>query len=78
MDNLNIHLMQPSETITVNRAELDGMVMVCAKVLSAPPRNCDKYSHDEALQVWASEKSNEHNGCFDVWLYEVAKEGDEK
>ena len=46
--------------------------------LSAPPRNCDKYSHDEALQVWASEKSNEHNGCFDVWLYEVAKEGDEK
>lgn len=37
MDNLNIHLMQPSELITVNRAELDGMVMVCEKALAAMP-----------------------------------------
>lgn len=43
--------------------------------LAAPPRNCDKFSHDEALQVWASEKGNEHNGCFDEWLYEIAKDG---
>ena len=41
MDNLNIHLMQPSEQITVNRAELDGMVMVCEKALAIPLRNCD-------------------------------------
>jgi hypothetical protein len=45
---------------------------------SAPPRNCDRYSHDEALRVWASEEKNEHNGCFDEWLYEIAKEGDAK
>lgn len=46
--------------------------------LAAPARNCDQYSHDEALQLWASEKGNEHNGCFDVWLYEIAKEGGPK
>ena len=46
--------------------------------LATPPRNCDKYSHDEALQVWASGKENERNGCFDEWLYEIAKEGGAK
>ena len=46
--------------------------------LAATPRNCDRYSHDEALQVWASEKENESNGCFDEWLYEIAKEGGAK
>lgn len=46
MDNLNIHLMQPSELITVNRAELEGMVMVCEKALAAPSRNCDMYGGD--------------------------------
>ena len=50
----------------------------CRKALGAPPRNCDRYSHDEALQVWASEKGNERNGCFDEWLYEIAKEGGAK
>ena len=51
---------------------------IAKAALAAPPRNCDKYSHDEALQVWASEKENEHNGCFDEWLYEIAKEGGAK
>lgn len=46
--------------------------------LAAPERNCDRYSHAEALQVWASEKENERNGCFDEWLYEIAKEGGAK
>lgn len=46
--------------------------------LAEPPRNCDRYSHDEALQVWASEKENERNGKFDEWLYEIAKEGGAK
>ena len=41
MDNLNIHLSMPSERITINRAELDGMVMVCEKALAAPVRQCD-------------------------------------
>lgn len=53
MDNLNIHLMQPSELITVNRAELDGMVMVCEAALSAPPRNCDKVKTSwDVLKEW--------------------------
>ena len=43
----------------------DAIAEEIRQALSAPPRNCDRYSHDEALQVWASEKENEHNGCFD-------------
>lgn len=42
--------------------------------LSAPARNCDVYTHDEALEVWAAENENERNGCFDEWLYHVAAE----
>lgn len=42
--------------------------------LAAPPRNCDKYSHDEALNIWAAENENERNGCFDEWLYHEATE----
>ena len=42
--------------------------------LAAPPRNCDRYSHDEALSVWAAEKENGKNGCFDEWLYAPATE----
>lgn len=45
--------------------------------LSAPPRNCDKYSHDEALRIWSSLPESKENGCFDVWLYAEAK-GDAK
>ena len=57
MDNLNIHLVQPSEQITVNRAELDGMVMVCEKALAAPPRNCDRFkTKEEAATAFANEK----------------------
>ena len=37
--------------------------------LAKPPRNCDKYSHEKALEVWAAEKENALNGCFDEWLY---------
>jgi hypothetical protein len=42
--------------------------------LAAPPRNCDRYSHDEALKVWMAEKENERNGCFDEWLFAPATE----
>ena len=47
MDNLNIHLMQPSELITVNRAELDGMVMVCEKALAALAETEKEGGNDE-------------------------------
>ena len=40
--------------------------------LSAPPRNCDKYSHDQALRIWSAEPENPMNGCFDEWLYAPA------
>ena len=42
--------------------------------LAAPPRNCDRYSHDEALSVWLAEKENGKNGYFDEWLYAPATE----
>ena len=43
--------------------------------LAAPARNCDVYTHDEALEVWAAEKEGPNNGCFDEWLYHNATEG---
>ena len=42
--------------------------------LAAPPRNCDKYSHDQALRIWSAEPENPMNGCFDDWLYAPATE----
>lgn len=47
---------------------------LATEALSAPARNCDVYTHDEALEVWEAEKENERNGCFDEWLYHVAAE----
>lgn len=41
--------------------------------LSAPPRNCDLYSHDEALRIWSSLPESKENGCFDEWLFAEAK-----
>ena len=82
MDNLNIHLMQPIELITVNRAELDGMVMVCEKALAAPPRNCDILTDfNDAITTLADER-NWHDGKWDSerycilasWLFAPATE----
>lgn len=42
--------------------------------LAAPPRNCDKYPHDQALRIWSADPENPMNGCFDVWLYAPAAE----
>ena len=42
--------------------------------LAAPPRNCNKYPHDQALRIWSAEPENPMNGCFDVWLYAPATE----
>ena len=47
---------------------------VCRAALSKPPRNCDLYAHDEALEAWVVENENERYGCFDEWLYHVAEE----
>ena len=90
MDNLNIHLMQPSELITVNRAELDGMVMVCEKALAAPPRNCDMplvvdgLAYSNADKAWLVFKRNNPDAYFDVpgflrcidWLLAPANESE--
>jgi len=46
--------------------------------LAKPVRNCDKYSHDEALRIWSAEPENPMNGCFDEWLYLPATEGGAK
>ena len=49
-------------------------------LLHTPPRNCDEYSHEEALRIWSAEPENPLNGCFDEWLYCPAtkKKGGEK
>lgn len=65
-------------TYTFSQIEVEHINEAIDAALAAPPRNCDKFSHDEALQVWASEKGNERNGCFDEWLYEIAKDGGAK
>lgn len=42
--------------------------------LATPPRNCDLYSHEEALQIWAAKEEKDIVSCFDVWLYEKGGE----
>lgn len=46
---------------------------IAENALSTPPRNCDLYSHDEALRIWSSLPESKENGCFDVWLFAEAK-----
>lgn len=53
--------------------DITKAIKKCFAALSATPRNCDRYSHDEALTIWAAEKENGYNGCFDEWLYSTAK-----
>ena len=59
---------------------VSALTQICARLssrinaaLAAPLKNCDRYSHDEALEIWAAEKENGYNGCFDEWLYSTAK-----
>lgn len=47
MDNLKIHLLQPIDQITINRAELEAMVKDCSEALAKPPRNCDVGTEQE-------------------------------
>lgn len=63
-----------------NEQSIKDMRNIIKHALAAPPRNCDKYSHDEALRIWSAEPENPMNGCFDVWLYAPATEqkGDAK
>ena len=51
---------------------LDQIEKWAKSVIDAPARNCDVYAHDEALSVWAEEKEDASNGCFDEWLYKDA------
>lgn len=67
-----------SEKYMKNCPHISGMIHTgiaarCRTALAVPPRNCDRYSHDEALEIWSSEKENGHNGCFDEWLYSTAE-----
>lgn len=48
---------------------LDVIYEKACAALAEPARNCDVYTHDEALQIWSAENENERNGCFDEWLY---------
>lgn len=41
--------------------------------ISLIPRNCDLYSHDDALRIWNSLPDSRENGWFDEWLYAEAK-----
>ena len=65
---MSIHLVVPSERITVNRAELDGMVMVCEKALAEPPRNCDVGKPEE--QYKRHEKLCDNTACIDCPVHE--------
>lgn len=49
------------------------IIRKCEAALSALPRNCDLYSHDEALRIWSSLPESEEDGCFDEWLFAEAK-----
>lgn len=67
-----------SEKYMKNCPHISGMIYTgiaakCRTARAAAPRNCDRYSHDEALTIWSAEKENGENGCFDEWLYATAK-----
>ena len=51
---------------------LDQIEKWTKSAIATPARNCDVYAHDEALSVWAAEKEDASNGCFDEWLYKDA------
>lgn len=57
---------------------IKGTIEIVNAALSSPPRNCDLYSHDEALRIWSSLPASKENGCFDVWLLAEAKEVTER
>lgn len=56
--------------------EILELIQIAESALAAPPRNCDKFSHYDALNVWAAENEKERNGCFDEWLYHTVQEGE--
>ena len=43
--------------------------------LNDPARNCDLYSHEEALQIWSELPETNKTRCFDEWLFAEAKGG---
>ena len=57
---------------------LRSMEVAMNHALSAPPRNCDVYSHKDALAKWSAEKENKDNGCFDEWLYHKYKQEEKR
>ena len=61
-----------------NEQSIKDMRNIIRQAISEPQRNCDKYSHDEALRIWSAEQENAMNGCFDEWLYLPATEGGAK
>jgi len=42
--NIRIHLASPSQSIEMNRKELEAMLEECERALAAPARNCDRYA----------------------------------
>ena len=63
MDNLKIHLQQPIEQITINRAELEAMVKDCSEALAAPARNCDMGTDEEQADALHTAFIEYCNGC---------------
>lgn len=53
--------------------EITTAIKKCFAALTEPPRNCDMYSHEEALRIWSSLPESKENACFDEWLYAEAK-----
>ena len=68
-----LNIQEYAAAMDVDDGNVLAILDACRDALSAPARNCDVYNHDEALNVWAAEKENERNGCFDEWLYEPSE-----
>ena len=75
-----VNIQNLADALDLDEPNVIAILDTCRDALAAPPRNCDIYSHDEALNIWAAETENERNGCFDEWLYHDAteKEGGDK
>ena len=49
-NDLTIHLANPSQTIEMNRAEIEALVRDCQQVLSLPRRQCDVGTAEEQAE----------------------------
>jgi hypothetical protein len=73
---LKIHLLQPIEQITINRAELEAMIKDCSEALAEPARNCDWCPTWESAKAayWREQGDPADWRKLGAWLFAAKEE----